>query len=227
MTTGDLVRALLACWYVVLAGVLLTCAVAYLVHGRTGVYQTVVDVQFLPPSHPTVTRNDNPNDDLVALAGLVEREVGVDSGREEPVSPDVTLADMGVREGVAVVLPNAGGQWNYFFAQPKLRVQAVAGSPEEAERLRDDTVGRIRATLHRIQVDDGAAPANHVVTRQVPGRAPVTYAAGSPSRAGAVTLLVGGFLTCVAAVHVDRLLTRRRRRRESSDVPGSVPATIA
>ena len=224
MTTGDLFRAVVSRWYVALAGLLLTVLAVWLVQSRGGVYQTRVDVQFLPPPNITRTAVNNPDNDLVAIAGLVEREIERDPHEQQPASDDVPLAGMGVREGTMVMLPNSDGQFGYYFPDPVLRVQAVGESAGSAASSRAATVRTIRAALVRVQDKQHIAPERRVRTRLVPRVPPVIYEPGSPRRAGAVTGLLGLALTLVACVHGDRLLTHRRRSRPAA---GSVRATTA
>jgi hypothetical protein len=155
---------------------------------------------------------------------MIEREVGDDVQREEPVSPKATLSGLGVREGTMITLPNSGGQWNYFFDDPLLRVQAVATSEEGAVKRRDDAVEAIVSTLREIQVADGVPARNRVTTRLVPRLARVTYEGGHPDRAAAVAGLIGLAVTCAAAVRVDQFM---RRRAHPPRVERYEPATSA
>ncbi|MBD8870479.1 hypothetical protein [Nocardioides donggukensis] len=223
MTTGDVVRAMVSRWYVTAGGLLATAAVVLLLQGAPGAYTTTVDVQFLAPRGPTA-QPGNPRADLIALAGLVEREVGSGVQRETPVSPDVGLAGLGVTEGTMVFVPNSGGQWNYFFDDPVVRVQAVAPSDGRAAELRDAAVTRVRSTLEDLQVADGVPAASRVGTRLVPARPPVLLEQGSALRAMAVTALLGAALTCLAAVLFDRFMRHRAHLPAS---PPSAPATSA
>lgn len=226
MTTGDLFRTLLRRWYVVVIGLLATFAGAVAVHGQEGVYTTRVDVQLIPPPTDTSlaeTRLVDPNDALIALAGLIERELGDDEvDRREPVSPDTGLVDIGVVDGTLISLPNSGGQWGNMFNQPVLRVQAVAPTAEEAADRRNQAVASVRDVLERLQDQDGVAPRFRVASRLVPASPPVRYAAGHPTRATAVTGLIGLGLTCGAAVAMDRLMRHRSHRRARARVE---PAT--
>lgn len=222
MTTGDVLRAMLTRWYATLICFALTAVIVLWVHSQPGVYTTQVDVQLVPPQEPItgVTK-----DDLIALAGVVEREIGDGTDREEPTSSEVTLAGLGVVEGISVTLPNSGGQWSHFFNHPLLRVQAVSRSADRAAEHREGAVARITAVLERIQVDSGALPGSLATVRLVPAQPQVAYEDGRKLRAMATTGLLGMALSLTAVVLVDRFMSHGsrlpwRRRRD-------VPATSA
>jgi len=231
MTTGDLLRAMVVRWYITLVGVLLTTMAVLTVRGTDGVYETQVDVQFLPPVGFVRTASNNPDNDLVAMAGLIEREMNLEGERLEPASPDVPLSGMGVRTGTMVVLPNEDGQFDFTFREPVLRVKAVGASAEQAEELREGRVREINEILARLQASDGVPPRERMDTRQVPAIPPVKLVGGSTDRAAAVTGLLGLLLTGMACVLVDRLLvshrwgSRLRWRRNGRE--GSGPATTS
>lgn len=215
MTTGDLLRAMVVRWYITLVGVLLTALAVLAVRGTPGVYETSVDVQFLPPSTFVRTANNNPDNDLVAMAGLVEAELNRDGERLQPASPDVPLSGMGVRTGTMVVLPNEDGQFDFTFREPLLRVKAVGASAEQAEDLRDQRVREIRDVLERLQVNDGVPARDRMGTRLVPAVPPVAAVGGATDRAAAVTGMLGLLLTGAACVLGDRFLVSHRWRARS------------
>ena len=224
MTLGNVLRTLRTRWYVAAAGTLLTLVGVLVLSGRTGVYTTTADVQLIPPERMTSTGSPSPVVGLVALAGMVQREVGDDVHRTEPVSPDAPLAGLGVKSGTLITLPDSGGQWNHFFEVPALRVQTVAPTAEEATRRRDAAIRSIAAKLLEVQASDGVAPRSRVTIRVVPKLAPVVHERGSVLRAGFAGVVLGLLLTAVATVQVDRL---RHRRARSVGLARFDPATSA
>jgi hypothetical protein len=224
MTLGNVLHILRARWPLTAAGLLLTVVAVAVLSARSGVYTTSVDVQLIPPEHVGTGISPSPETSLIALAGLVEREVGDEVQRTEPVSPDATLAGLGVDRGTLVTLPNYGGQWNYFFEVPVLRVQAVAPTAAEATQRRNAAVAEIAATLRSIQADDGVPADNRATTRLVPRMPPVTDQRGSVPRAALAAGLLGLALTVAAVVGVDQLRHRRGRPRR---VGRFEPATSA
>jgi hypothetical protein len=225
MTTGDLLHALVVRWYVTLVGLVLTAFGVLAMHSATPVFETQVDVQFLAPSNFKQVGEKDPANDLVAMAGLVERETKRSGDRLEPASADVPLSGLGVTEGTLVVLPNRDGQFDYSFNQPVLRVKAVGPTAARAAGLRDERVADIVDALTRLQRAQGVPPEERIGTRLIPPVPPVGEVSGGRSRATAVLGLLGLVLTAVAAVAVDRLLVRHRLRRPERG--GSGVATSA
>lgn len=215
MTTTEVLRILWRRWYLVLAGLALTALVAFPVLTRAPVYFTDVQVQLVPPAGPERGLTDR-NEGLIALAGLVERSLGDRRDAAAPVSPQVSLVDMGIREDVLVMVPDSGGQWSTNFTQPVLQVQAVDTTPEAAVARREDAVAEVESALRQVQLDQGVAASQLVVTRQLPDDPDVVAATGSRPEAAAVVGLLGLLLTVLAVAHADHLpawLRRRRRRR--------------
>lgn len=220
MTTYDVLAAVIRRWYVFALCVVLAAGVAYGLKGRPGVYMIDVEVYLIAPPDPTAVGGGQSNigdsaNSLISLAGLVERTVNADVEYEEPVSPDVTIVGLGFRSGTLVTLPNAGGQWNYSFTRPVLKVQSAGSSPEEVERLFAAALTEIHDTLDRLQDEDNIPPDSRVTTRLVPEQPAVAYLTGYPTRAAAMAVILGGALSVLACVLVDRLLARVRRRPPS------------
>lgn len=211
MTTSDLLSLVLRRWYAVLAGVALTVVVAMLVLGRGGVYESQVDVRLLPPAKAATSGVGNPNTDLVALAGLVERRVNGGRHDDRSVSAEVPLSGLGVRSGTRVLLPNLGGQWNHYFPDPVLRVQAVGPTPAAAADLLEERVVEINRVLEQLQADAAVPPRSRVGTRQVPDAPQVVYRSGSKKAAVAAVGVLGLALTLSLTVIADALLSHRRR----------------
>lgn len=213
MTTSDVLRALIERWYILIAGICVTMVAVLWLQASAGLYQMQVDVQFLPPPSFVRDATNNPENDLVALAGLIERQVDPQDERLEPALADAPLAGLGVTTGTMVVLPNEDGQFDYAFRQPLLRVKTVGRSPEEASTLLYQRVTMIEQALDAVQAKDGVVPRNRIGSRLVPAIPPVQVAAGSVPIATAVASLLGLGLTCVACVFADRFLVKHRPRR--------------
>jgi hypothetical protein len=211
MTTGDLIHVLVVRWYVTLVGLIVTAGGGLLLLGADPVFETKVDVQFLAPSSFEQTADNDPANDLVAMAGLVERETRVGNDRLAPAWDDAPLSGLGLTEGSMVVLPNQDGQFDYSFSVPVLRVKAVGPTAERAESLRDERVADIEQTLERIQA--GLPPDQRITTRLIPPVPPVGEVSGHQDRALALFALLGMVLTAVVAVAVDRVMVRHRLGR--------------
>ncbi len=217
IATADVLHRVVRRWYLALLGLLITLGAMALVAGSDGVYETRADLHFLPPKDFVVSDGSNPVNDLVAIAGLVEREVNQGERRPTPASPDTWLAGMGVEDGTSVVLPNQDGQFGYSFHEPYLRVQAVGATADRARTLRTETVAEIEQALARVQAADGVPERDRVRTRLVPRVPPVLHRGGAPRIAIGVSGLLGLVGTGLVCVHGDRLLRKRSRSRQPED----------
>lgn len=225
MTTGDLIRVLVVRWYATLGGLFLTAVVGLVLHSADPVFETKVDVQFLAPSSFEQTGDNNPANDLVAVAGLVDRETRLGNDRLAPAWPDTPLSGLGLAEGSMVLLPNRDGQFDFSFDVPVLRVKAVGPSAARAASLRDARVADIEETLARLQEAERIPPEDRITTRLIPPVPPVGEVSGHRDRALALVALLGMGLTAVAAAAVDRLAVRHRLGR--LETRGSDVATNA
>lgn len=217
MTSTDVLLTLLRRWYVVLPGLALTVVCAVLLMSRPGVWTTEVQVILVSPKGALAEGPSlvSPEESLIAMAGLVEREVNAEAPPEAETSEGVPLEGRGVRRGTLISLPNAGGQWNFNFVSPILSVQVVGPSPDDVVAQRRSAVARIDRTLYDIQAADGTGPSRMITSRVIPQEPPVLLANGRPTRAAAGTLLLGLVLVTSLTLLLDRVLLRHRRRRSA------------
>jgi hypothetical protein len=192
-----------------LLGIILTCVFGYRTAHKPGVYWAQMNVLLLPPA-VSVTPNAlaNAPSDLISMAGLVARIVDPRASSVRVVSPDVTLANQGIRDGDSVTLPNYGGQWADNFTKPILDVQVVGGNALAVNQDIERLLHEIGQTVTSLQEDAHVANPYRVTTKLDPSEVQVYYDAGRRTRALAVTLALGLVLTVVASS-----LVRRRVRR--------------
>ena len=190
-------------------GALLTFAFCYRALHKPGVYRAQVDVLFLPPASGVFPNAlfSRPGG-LVSIAGVVGKMVDSDSQSAHVVSPTVTLANQGIRDGSSVTLPDDGGQWTSNFDRAQLDVQAVGASPTAVEQTVTTLVAAINAKLSWLQDRANVASVNRIGTSLNPGQVQVYYEAGRRSRAVLATALLGLALTVVLAAYVRRRLRR-------------------
>jgi hypothetical protein len=214
MTTIDVLSAMRRRWYVAAVAMAGAALAMIWVTVLPGVYSTQVDVVFIPPpgGHEE-TAFASSSSSLIAMAGLVEREVNHGTREGAATAAEVTLVGMGVHHGSLVLLPNTGGQWNYNFSMPLLSVQAVGSSPEEVRTRRDRLVGDINKTLHSLQAADGTEPDRMITTRSVPASAPVAYENGHRAWAVCVIAMLGLGVSAMLASVTDRWLSGLPGRR--------------
>ncbi|GCD91330.1 hypothetical protein [Nocardioides sp. LS1] len=215
MTSTDVLLTLLRRWYLVVPGLVLSAVCAVLVMSRPGVYTTEVQVILVGPKGALAegTSLVSPEESLIAMAGLVEREVNAGVPPEAATSEGVPLEGRGVRDGTLISLPNAGGQWNYNYVSPILSVQVVGPTPDDVVARRTSAVARIDRTLYDLQAADGIGPSRMISSRVVPQDPPVLLANGRPTRAAAGILLIGLVVVTSLTLLADRALLGRRSRR--------------
>lgn len=210
MTARDFLVALYRGWYVVLAGVVATVALANSVHDSKGVYWAHVEVFLVGPR-----AGYDPNafisspDSLIATAGLIQRDVTGSAATSRVVSDAVTLPGQGIKVGTLTRLLNEGGQWANNFSRPVLDVQTVDSTSSGASLRMQSEVRAITTRLETRQRDAGAPPEDWITVRLVPSSPEVTYVHGDQRRGLAAALLLGALTTMGSVVALE--LVRRRR----------------
>jgi hypothetical protein len=179
-------------------GVIISGALAVHVTRPAGVYWSNVQVHFLIPrsaANPNVLQTSSAG--LVITAGAVEKIVA-DVRMPRVIDPSSSLASQGVKHGVAVSLPNTGGQWANNFVDPWLEVQAVGSSVAEVSTASAQMVRRIDAALAELQTRAGVDARDRISTQLSPISGPIVqYMGGSRSRAGLAALALGFALTTI------------------------------
>jgi hypothetical protein len=215
MTMADLAHALLRRWYVPVAAVLVAVLATVWVETRPGVYYARVQVTFLAPSsalypNSLATRSF----DLVATAGVVAKLVNGNQASLKMADPGTTLVGEGVLDGVAVRLPDDGGQWSRYYKTQALDVEATGPSAEVVTERREATVVAIEKRLAELQV--GVDAGNKITTEVLPVTAGVVYMGGSTVRAAGMLWLLAfaGALASVVSFE-----SRSRRPPERVEPP--------
>lgn len=225
MTAAQVLMLLLRRWPVLLAGLTMTSVVVAVVGPGRDVYSTQTDVLFLAPQS---ARAPNPiessSEALIATAGLVSRMVT--SGVPAPATAStVSLTSQGVRKGYSIELPDTGGQWAASFDRPVLVVQVAGPSEAWVRSTLSAQMDRIDEALHTLQAKDGVSRRNAIVTSSAPRLAAVDHASGDRKRVVAGTVLLGGILTVLAVIGVERAVLRRRRPHASGPHPERTDVT--
>lgn len=208
--------------YVVLTGLLVTMAMVWATYVHpNGSYYSKVTVALLPPQ--TVLRPNSytsTSGSLIMTAGLMARMNDTKLLDLEPVSPDVTLVDLGLKHGTSVKLPDYGGQWANNFSRPILIVEAVGSSKGEVNDRIDSAVSNIRQTLVTMETEANVQPVDKIRLELTPPTPEVRYLSGNRKFAALASVGLGLIGTIGSVV----LLDRWRRRRgpqdfKSSEVP--------
>jgi hypothetical protein len=191
---------------------------------KPGVYWSDVHVRFVAPT--SLTRENGlqvAGQSLIMTAGAVGQMVD-DTNGPRPASPDATLAGLGIRSGWSVTLPNSGGQYQNYFADPYLDVQVVAPTAAQVTETVQRLVQQIQDGLTKLQKDAHVAPADRISSSVLPlSVAPIYYAHGSHSRAILASLVILCGLTTVGFVTASRL-SRRSWPRSATRSPARVLA---
>lgn len=213
MTAAEFLLILVRRWYVVLLGIALTGVCGYALVDREPMYYTRVEVVVLPPlERPDVNVLTRGPYSLTEIASLLVAEF---NGKNRPLpmnNSDATLYGQGIRSGMQVRLHNSGGQWVSIFDKPVIEVEVVDPDPERVQMEAARAVTRLRHILdQQQQVDFGIKKSSQVTLRESPDYPVIQEVRGNRPRTAAATLLIGGWVTLVAAYLTDRVLTRRRR----------------
>lgn len=219
MPIWDFPAAIRRFWYVVLAGLLVTMALVWATYMHpNGSYYSKVTVALLPPQ--TVLRPNSftsTSGSLIMTAGLLARMNDTQLLDLEPVSPDVTLVDLGVKHGTSVKLPDYGGQWANNFSRPVLIVEAVGSTEGEVNDRMDSAVSKIQQTLVTMETEANVQPVDKIRLELTPPSPEVRYLTGKRKFAALASVGLGLIGTIGSVV----LLDRWRRRRAPQDLTSS------
>jgi len=227
MTSRQLIRLMLKRWYLVLADIGITLAVAAAVMmTNSGVYWTQFSVVVVAP-----TSDDSPNqleDSRYALTPLAGAIVAEFNGVHRPLltaSPEATLFGEGERSGVMVRMPNQGNQWQPAYVTPNIEVQVVDSTPSAVALQAHVIAAELSDLLAKRQDALGVVSTMRASMIYSPTDPPVTYISGSQVRTLGAIVLLGSAFTIVSVYWLDRFLSRGRstRAHEGADSPVGTP----
>ncbi|TRW43569.1 hypothetical protein [Georgenia yuyongxinii] len=226
MVVAELLRAARRCWYVVLAGMMVTALGCLYIVTHEGVYYSRVNVILLAPSSATFPNSlTTTSADLIQTAGIVEAIVNGTAQQRKLAEAGATMVGRGFLDGSAVTLPDNGGQWAPHFNRQFLDVQVVGPSESVVRARQAELVTQIETALEEIQEAAGVAPVNRISTELDVETPTVRYMNGQPRRALAMTSILGGGMTLAAVLLVESRRRRRLRGTKDGRAPVSVPMT--
>ena len=196
-------------WLASLLGLGATIFAAVWVDAQPGVYVGVAQVMLLPPAQALAPNPLKSSRDALGLAQVVERVINGGPDGRGVVDQDLTLGQLGVREGTSIQLHNDGTQWADDFNRPALDIKVVDVTRAAAKRRMDDAIARVRNTLEDLQDEQQVVNHNRVTTELAPANPTIVYDDGHPSRGVAMTCLLGGGATLM----LTSWLVRRRRQQ--------------
>ena len=213
MTVRELVEALMRRWYVVAVTLLIAVVETYFLQRGQGVYTTETVVSFLLPNQKTLSPNSGLKDaNLIAFAGLVARKVN--NGQTPAIYSiyDAPLYGAGVRQGVAVSLPNAGNQFATSYQRAEVVLQIVGPSERWVAQVQSELLSRVVQIANAQQASVASETARihaspESSTKKISRVAPSRALAVSASIALLIAaLLVGGWVAAIG----DRTICRRK-----------------
>jgi hypothetical protein len=217
VTTRTLLGIVGRRWYVVLLGALLPIVV-FLMMRTDGAYTTQARVAFIAPGISDVGQTDDGQlETLTAFAAAVER-VYHDGKTSDRLAENATLYGAGVSQGVEVLLPNTGGQWQMSFANAAIDISVVGPSPEWVLAQRQSAIERIQQITRVQQQKSGVDPDAIITTLVIPASqvGHVGATRSTQARAGLILMVIGLSLSTSAAALLDGAISRHRRRRSLS-----------
>ncbi|MDQ4110811.1 MAG: hypothetical protein M3306_06890 [Actinomycetota bacterium] len=213
MTALELVRLLLRRWYVVAVCALMTVGGSLVLLDRPPVYFTQFEVVLLPPKesvNPNTLREDPYG--MVPMAGLLVEEYNQGRHPLNMSTTETTLYGEGLDQGVRVRMRNVGNQWLPVYNHPVIDVQVVdpdaARVEEEAARI----ARNLDKILDRRQDELGVRQVSRMSTEMAPEDVVVQEVRGSRGRTAGGLALLGGSLTVVAVIWLERLSRARAAR---------------
>lgn len=220
---------LLRRWYLVLITILCMLPLFSAAHASSGVFYASADILFLPP--PAAVGGNTLRADpgrTVYYAALVERQFNGEDPVKVPRGTSAPLYASGIREGHAVYLPNAGGQWQTNFNKPAITIEVVGENSADVQHQLDRIVLRLQDLAVTPQKSLGVKPEAFISTELSPETPSIAHVGVRSSRAEVALLLLTLGLS-VAAAHVgDRLINHVKRRRKGRllSAPRYVPPGI-
>ena len=211
MTVRDLVDALMRRWYVVAVTLLIAVVGNYFLQRGQGVYTTETVVSFLLPNQKALSPNNGLKDaNLIAFAGLVARKVN--NGQTPAIYSvyDAPLYGAGVRQGVALSIPNSGNQFATSYQRAEVVLQIVGPSERWVALVQSELLSQVVQITNAQQASVASETARihaspESSTKKISRVAPSRTLAVSASIALLIAaLLVGGWV----AVIVDRTIRR-------------------
>lgn len=217
LTPGELVRALRRRWYVLAVALVLAAAGALQVLRPDPTYVSTAIVVLKPPvtgSQPNQLANLQPP--LAAVSYAAVRQLESPAGAAE-------LRAAGVGGTYRMIPRNSGTSVTPRYLIPSLQVQAEHSDPAAADAAARTVIEVYTKHLADLQTQQGIPDrARMSVDLLVPPAAAAQ--SGTKSRALAGVALLAAVASVAGALWTDRLLARRRRRREGAGADGGHPA---
>lgn len=204
MTSRDLLHAVARRWLLVNLAIALTVLAIYGTTFAKGVYWTSVDVVFIPPSRDNGGNViEGQSETLVHFASLIDQELRGARDDINLLSPSASLFGQGAREGVAIRLPDTGGQWLSSFQKAQLKIEAVGPTPSVVDSLLREALRDVVGAVDERQVKSGVKAGDRITTILSPQQPTVEYVGVDRRRAAVAFFVAGTGAALAAVVHVE------------------------
>lgn len=217
MTFRDIVGMMLRCWYLCLVVLAAFAVVGWNYDKNSGSFVTNTVVTFTKPATATLEPENGISDpSVISFASAIASEVN--DGHTTPLyaSADAPIYGAGVRQGISISVPNAGGQWSTSFTTAEIDVQIVGRTPEWVEEQQRTILARIVGATTAQQ--SATSPKGHISARIEPLSTQIGHIQTSRSSqlmAFGALGLAGLVSANAAAVLLDGLLQNVRGRRDA------------
>lgn len=201
-------------WYVGVLVLALFAPLAYAARTAPGVYYTSFSIDFQAPAGAT---KDNAlrteASSIVPYAALIQRFYESGHPNASVLPTTAPLYGTGLRDGVAVFLPSAGGQWQTNFNNPSIAIEIVKQSPEAVQVAAEQITADISEMVASPQNELGIWEQSQITSERRPELVTVSYVPVRPKYAViAVAGLAMGLAMASASV-TDRGIRQIRRLR--------------
>ncbi|WP_375431136.1 hypothetical protein [uncultured Friedmanniella sp.] len=221
MTFGDVLVLSWRFRFVTAVGLLLTGVALFLVSPPVEAWNVRVSVILLVPKGTPGNAIASTTTSLIATTGVVARNVNGPNDQSQTVSSDLTLASTETEPGWSLRQPNAGGQWDVDYEEPRLDVKAWGYTSEEASAQMRDALTKIEGSLTALQDSRKVAESQRIRLTLSPDQPVFTIQSGSRVRALAGTGLAGILVTLAGILGLERLLRGRTSAPEPSGADGA------
>lgn len=214
MTLWGAVAAIRRRWYLVAIGIVCTALALHFVQATAPVLLSRASVYFLSPASryaPNIV--ETRSFDLVDVAGIVGKRINGSSSLAKTASAEVTLVGRGVDDGMAIKLPDNGGQWSSYYDTQALDVQVTASTENEIRSRQTEIFARIEAELAALQDQLDVPAEDRVSIRVLPDVPTIQVVTSDRYRAQAMVLVLGFGLTLLAIGESELRSVRQRSVR--------------
>jgi hypothetical protein len=227
VTLGDLLALMWRYGIVTTVCLILTGGAMYLMSPPVEAWNARVAVVLLVPSGTPGNAIASTTTSLIATTGIVARTVNGPNDLSTTVSSDLNLASVQAEPGWSLRQPNAGGQWDVYYEQPRLDVRAWGHTPNEASTQMRAALAAIDNALTALEDGRDVDVSQRIRLTLSPDQPVFTVQSGSRIRAMAGTGLAGLLGTLAAVLGSERLVERRRSMSKPRSADGAKPSELA